>query len=210
MLLLGVDEAGKGPVIGSMFVAGFVVDEEKLYDLTALGVKDSKILAPARREVLEKKLMALAESYYVLEVPAHVIDELRQVMTMNDLMVRSFSRVLSKLSAHKAILDAADVDAERFGRKVKESTGTAMEILAEHKADRNHPVVSAASILAKVQRDRSVKELESSLGCAIGSGYPTDPKTLGFLESWIKGHGDLPPCTRRSWVTAQRIKASFI
>ena len=180
MLLLGVDEAGKGPVVGSMFVAGFVVEEEKLYDLAALGVKDSKMLAPARREVLEKKLIALAKSYYVLEVPAQVIDELRQVMTMNDLMVRSFSQVLSKLSAHKAILDAADVDAERFGRRVKESTGTAMEILAEHNADKNHQVVSAASILAKVQRDRSVRTLEASLGCQIGSGYPTDPKTLEF------------------------------
>jgi ribonuclease HII len=210
MLLLGVDEAGKGPVVGSMFVAGFVVEEEKLYDLAALGVKDSKMLAPARREILEKKLIALAKSYYVLEVPAQVIDELRQVMTMNDLMVRSFSQVLSKLSAHKAILDAADVDAERFGRRVKESTGTAMEILAEHNADKNHQVVSAASILAKVQRDRSVRKLEASLGCQIGSGYPTDPKTLEFLESWIKYHGDLPPCVRRSWVTAQRIKASFI
>jgi ribonuclease HII len=210
MLLLGVDEAGKGPVVGSMFVAGFVVEEEKLYDLAALGVKDSKMLAPVRREVLEKKLIALAESYYILEVPAQVIDELRQVMTMNDLMVRSFSQVLSKLSAHKAILDAADVDAERFGRRVKESSGTAMEILAEHNADKNHQVVSAASILAKVQRDRSIRALEASLGCQIGSGYPADPKTLAFLGSWIKYHGDLPPCARRSWATAQRIKASFI
>ncbi len=56
MLLLGVDEAGKGPVIGSMFVAGLVIDEEKLFDLAAIGVKDSKQLTPERRELMAKKI----------------------------------------------------------------------------------------------------------------------------------------------------------
>ncbi len=210
MLLLGVDEAGKGPVVGSMFVAGLVVDEEKLFDLAAFGVRDSKQLTPARREMLAKKINGVAKDQYILEVSPQVIDELRQVMTMNDIMVRCFSQVLQRLSADRAILDAADVNAQRFADRVRSTSGTSMEILAEHKADERHLVVSAASILAKVRRDESIRELERSMGCEIGSGYPSDPETIDFLKKWMKEHKELPICARHSWATAQHIKASFI
>lgn len=210
MLLLGIDEAGKGPVIGSMFVAGLVIDEDKLFDLAAIGVRDSKQLSSARREVMAKKILRIAKDQYILEVPPGIIDELRGVMTMNDIMVRCFSQVLQHLSADRAILDAADVNAQRFADRVRGTSGTSMEILAEHKADERHQIVSAASILAKVRRDESVRELEKTVGCRIGSGYPSDPLTIEFLKKWVKDHSDLPPCARHSWATAQRIKASFI
>jgi ribonuclease HII len=211
MLLLGIDEAGKGPVVGSMFVAGMVIDEEKLFDLSAIGVKDSKQLTPERREILAKKIIRIATDQYILEVQPRVIDELRQVMTMNDIMVRCFAQILKRLSyAHRAILDAADVNEERFAKRVLDASGTTMEILAEHRADQNHQVVSAASILAKVKRDQSIRDLERSIGCIIGSGYPSDPQTIMFLNQWVKEHRELPPCARYTWATAQRIKASFI
>jgi ribonuclease HII len=210
MRLLGADEAGKGPVIGSMFVAGVVIDEDRLFDLAALGVKDSKLLAPQRREYLAAKIETIARDRYVLEVKPEVIDELRQLITMNEIMVKSFSKVVEKLSADRAILDAADVNPERFARRVKEGSRTEMEVIAEHRADKNHLVVAAASILAKVKRDSSVRELERTIGQKIGSGYPSDPATIRFLEDWVKEHGDLPPFARRSWKTAERIKARFI
>jgi ribonuclease HII len=206
MLLLGVDEAGKGPVIGSMFVVGVVVVEEKLFDLAALGVKDSKQLAPAKRELLARKILGLAEDHYVLEVTTETIDQLRQVLTMNDIMVRAHSQVVSKLSADRAILDAADVDEQRFGERVRKASGTTMEVIAQHRADQNYLVVSAASILAKTKRDQSMRELEREIGCSIGSGYPADPNTLAFLEQWVAEKGDLPGFVRKSWATAQRIK----
>ena len=210
MHLLGVDEAGKGPVVGSMFVAGLVIDEEKLFDLAAMGVRDSKQLSPAKREILAKRILNIAGDHYILEVPPRVIDELRQAMTMNDIMVRCFSQVLQHLSADKAILDACDINAQRFADRVRVTSGATMEIVAEHKADENHKVVSAASILAKVRRDESVRELEKSMGCRIGSGYPGDPETVEFLEKWVRDKGDLPPCARRTWATAQRIKDTYI
>jgi len=211
MLLLGIDEAGKGPVIGSMFVAGLVIDEEKLFDLAVMGVKDSKQLTLERREILAKKISKVAADQYILEVQPRIIDDLRQVMTMNDIMVRCFAQVLKELSsAQRAILDAADVNEERFSDRVQKASGTTMEILAEHKADQNHRVVSAASILAKVKRDQSIRELESSLCCKIGSGYPSDPQTMDFLNQWVKENRELPSCARHTWSTAQRIKASFI
>ncbi|OPY52642.1 MAG: Ribonuclease HII [Methanosaeta sp. PtaU1.Bin060] len=210
MLLLGADEAGKGPVVGSMFVAGLVIDEERLFDLAAFGVRDSKQLSPAKREVLARKINAIAADQYILEVSPRVIDELRQVMTMNDIMVQSYAQVVAKLQADRAVLDAADVDASRFAERVRSASKTKMLLIAEHKADERHKVVSAASILAKVKRDASVRELEHSLGCKIGSGYPHDSDTIEFLSSWVKEKGELPECSRHSWATAQRIKASFI
>ncbi len=210
MLILGADEAGKGPVIGSMFVAGLVIEEEKLFDLVAYGVKDSKLLSPPKREILSKKITKIANEIFILEVKPQVIDELRKVMTMNDLMVRSFSQVVEKLVAHRAILDAADVNAARFAERVKKTSKTTMDILAEHKADERYHVVSAASILAKVNRDASMRKLEDVLGQKIGSGYPHDQDTLTFLRNWVKENKELPPCARHSWATAQRIKASFI
>jgi ribonuclease HII len=211
MLLLGVDEAGKGPVVGSMFVAGLVIDEERLFDLAALGVKDSKQLTPVKREILAKKITRVVHDLYILEVQPNVIDELRSVMTMNDIMVRSFAQVLQRLTcANRAILDAADVNEERFAQRVRKASGTAMDILAEHKADSKYQIVSAASILAKVRRDQSIRDLEKILGCTIGSGYPGDSQTIDFLGRWVKEHRELPTCARRTWATAQRIEASFI
>ncbi|HSD57148.1 MAG TPA: ribonuclease HII, partial [Methanotrichaceae archaeon] len=152
----------------------------------------------------------IAHDQYILEVSSQVIDELRSVMTMNDLMVRCFAQVLQKLQADIAILDAADVNEERFAERVRIASKTSMHIIAEHKADQRHQVVSAASILAKVRRDESIRELEKSHNCKIGSGYPSDPETIRFLETWVRDKKELPPFARHSWATAQRIKASFI
>ncbi len=210
MLLLGVDEAGKGPVVGSMFVAGLVIDEDRLFDLAGFGVKDSKLLSPAKREILSRKILGVATDHYILEVPPKVIDELRLVMTMNEIMVKSFSSVVARLYADRGILDAADVNEQRFADRVKAESKTSMQILAEHKADARHQVVSAASILAKVKRDASMRELEEALHCKIGSGYPHDPDTLAFLNRWVQENRELPSCARHSWATAERIKASFI
>lgn len=210
MLILGVDEAGKGPVIGSMFVAGVVFSEEDIFDLAACGVKDSKLLSPGRRESMERRILSKARDRFVLEVTAQQIDELRTVMSMNDIMVRAHSKVVSGLMADRAILDAADVNAERFAQRVRELSGASMQILAEHNADRKYIVVAAASIIAKVARDRSIRELEAALGRPLGSGYPSDPATVGFLKEWIEENGDLPPFARKSWSTAQRLKASSV
>jgi len=193
-----------------MFVAGLVIEEEKLFDLASLGVKDSKLLTPAKREILARKINGIATDQYILEVQAQVIDELRLVMTMNEIMVRSFSTVVAKLHADRAILDAADVNAQRFAQRVKAASKTTMDLIAEHKSDQRYQVVSAASILAKVQRDASMRELEEAMHCKIGSGYPHDRDTIAFLEGWVKENRDLPPCARHSWATAKRIKASFI
>lgn len=193
-----------------MFVAGLVIEEDRLFDLASFGVRDSKLLTPAKREILAKKISGIAADQYILEVKAQVIDDLRLIMTMNEIMVRSFSTVVANLHADRGILDAADVNAQRFADRVKAASKTSMILQAEHKADQRHHVVSAASILAKVRRDASMRELEDAMHCKIGSGYPHDQDTINFLTEWVKEKQALPPCARQSWSTAQRIKASFI
>ncbi len=201
---IGIDEAGKGPVIGSMFVAGV----RNFVGLEELGVKDSKRLSPAKREYLAKRIEDATE-VYVVEMTASEIDERRKRHTMNEIMVERFSDVIVQFHPDRAIVDAADVKPERFAANLRanyeKAGGGAIEIISEFKADDRYPLVSAASIVAKVHRDRSIRALEANIGAEIGSGYPADPKTVKFLKELLKTKelDDIPFYVRKSWKTVQ-------
>lgn len=204
-MIAGIDEAGKGPVLGPMCIAGLLVDEEKLDALGMLVVRDSKKLTAKKRESIAELIKESTEKYYILEVRAAEIDELRKVMTMNEIMVECYVEVLEKLKPSRAFVDAADVNPVRFGDNLKKKYSGSIEITSEHRADEKYPVVAAASILAKVRRDELVKELGKKAGVSIGSGYPSDPKTIRFLVKWVAEHGKLPDFARSSWETSKRI-----
>jgi len=208
-MISGIDEAGKGPVLGPMCVAGVLFDEKKLDALSQMRVKDSKQLTAKRREDLAVGIKKLADKYFILEVSPFQIDELRKIMTMNEIMVSCYVKVLEELKPDHAFVDAADVIAERFGENIRKKYARKLEITSEHDADEKYPIVSAASILAKVQRDALVKRLEKKVGVEIGSGYPADPKTISFLEGWIKEHGSLPDFARSSWETSKKLVEKF-
>jgi len=201
-MIAGVDEAGRGPVIGPLVVVGIAVENDA--ELKALGVRDSKKLAPKRRQALAVKIRGLAE-VEVRVLPAMEIDLLRDDMTMNELEARLFGGVLDALKPDTAYLDAADVREEEFGRMVLSGMECRPRVVSKHGADDTYLVVSAASIIAKVTRDEEVERISRELGASVGSGYPSDPTTISFLENWIKEKGDLPPHTRRSWKTAKRL-----
>jgi len=105
--IAGVDEAGKGPVIGPMCVAGVLINEDKLHLIEELGVKDSKKVAPKKRKLLSGRIKEAADNWFVLDVSAHQIDELRTIMTMNEVMVICHAKVLENLEPDHAFLDAA-------------------------------------------------------------------------------------------------------
>ncbi len=209
LMISGVDEAGKGPVLGPMCVAGILLDGTKQDELLQIGVKDSKRLTPKKREALAREIIEIAEKYYILEVNPSQIDELRKIMTMNEIMVASFTKVLEELRPDHAFVDAADVIANRFGENIRKKYSREITITSEHKADVKYPVVSAASILAKVHRDMLIKQIETELGIEIGSGYPADQKTIRFLEQWVKDHNSLPSFARSSWETSKNILEKF-
>ncbi|MBU4256305.1 MAG: ribonuclease HII, partial [Candidatus Thermoplasmatota archaeon] len=138
-MIAGVDEAGRGPVIGPLVFAGIAVnDEEKL---KKLGVKDSKRHSPARREKLAEEIKKIAE-YETLIVTADEIDEKRKIMTINDVEVEGFAEIIKRLKPDIVYVDAADVDEERFKNDILRKLDFEVEIISKHKADDIYPVVS--------------------------------------------------------------------
>jgi len=206
-MICGVDEAGRGPVFGPLVIAGVTIQDD--FELKEIGVRDSKKLTPNRREILAKKIREIAEKYEIIIISASDIDDMRKVMTLNELEVSAFSKIIEKLRPDVCYVDSADVNQERFGMDILSKLSFKPKIISKHKADDIYPVVGAASIIAKTTRDENVRkiaqELEKKLNLPLGSGYPADPITKKFLKTWIKTYGELPPHTRRSWETAQRL-----
>jgi ribonuclease HII len=203
-VIVGVDEAGRGPVIGPLVVAGVGVESD--VPLRQLNVRDSKKLSPERREALAPEIEKLSK-YEVIVIPAERIDVMRAEMSLNDFEAKLFAEVIEKLHPETAYVDAADVDEIEFKRCVRRELRFDVEIVSQHNADELFPVVSAASILAKVCRDREMRAIEHEIGMLVGSGYASDADTIGFLEQWIREKGSLPPHTRASWDTARRLLA---
>ena len=203
-MIVGVDEAGRGPVIGPLVVAGVAVESD--VELRHMNVRDSKKLSPERREALAPEIEKVS-TYEVVVIPAERIDAMRSEMSLNDFEAKLFAEVIDKLRPETAYVDAADVDEIEFKRCVRKELAFDVEIVSQHNADELFPVVSAASILAKVCRDREMRTIEDEIGMHIGSGYASDADTIAFLETWIRTHGSLPPHTRASWDTARRLLA---
>ncbi len=207
MKVLGVDEAGRGPAIGSMFVGGFLVEEEDIERLEELGVKDSKKLSDRKRESIREELGDVGD-FSMREVTASEIDELREVMNLNEIEIKAFVDVISRTDPDKVIVDLPEPDGDRFIRKLKSelpSDFQDVEFVAEHGADDEYPVVSAASIVAKSAREEHVEELKQKYGFDFKSGYAHDEEVSQFLRKYLEEFGELPPEARESWKTCQRI-----
>jgi len=241
--VLGIDEAGRGCVIGPMVVGGVVVDERGWRALESLGVKDSKKLSPKRREELAPQIGEIASGYELRLVKPARIDE----VSLNLLDIEEIVFLVRKFSPEKVFFDVPThpggvvgfVRMVREGiRKAPKEEGQALEapglssrtppelspkslalsstprslrleegnsaptLIGENHADERYPVVSAVSILAKVERDRIISELREEYG-DFGSGYPSDPKTQRFLREWFEKYRDFPPIVRRKWSTVQ-------
>ncbi len=196
-MICGVDEAGKGSVLGPMVIAGVGISSDEV--LSGIPVKDSKLLSPAERErlyVLIRKRCKIA----TVVIDAGEIDAIRQEMTMNSCVARAHAEVIQKLAPTVAYVDACDVNPLRYAETVKSLLDCPCDVVSEHHADQSYPVVSAASIIAKVTRDRAIEKLAKKHG-TIGTGYPSDPITVIYLSSYIDEHGYPPPIARKSWKT---------
>jgi len=198
-MIAGIDEAGRGPVLGPMVVAGVAVASDEA--LVRINVRDSKCLSPSRREQLAKKIGAIAKSEIIV-VPAETIDS--RCESLNDVEARLFAQLIERLKPTVVYADAVGPE-ESFSRKILSHLSYTPSVIAEHNADSRYPVVSAASILAKVRRDEGIRQIEGEIGEPIGSGYPADPITKKFLAGYVAKHNALPPHTRKSWATAKRL-----
>ncbi len=205
--IAGVDEAGRGPMIGPMVICGILVDSDRLHELIEIGAKDSKTLTHKRRFLLKDKIEKVAARIEIRTVSAVDIDRLRKQTTLNEIEVAEFASIVKALNPQEIYLDAADVNAERFGTKIGKLSGIASKgaiIISEHKADSKYPIVSAASIIAKVERDRAIENHHKKYG-DFGSGYPNDPKTVKFVRNLVRNREKLPPIIRKSWKSVTRM-----
>ena len=209
MLVAGVDEAGRGPVIGPLVIAGVMFEETDLPKLADWGVKDSKLLTPQKRETLAAQIKEQALIYHIVWLsPAEidrVVESKRKLHKLNRLEAQAMAKVITILKPDTVYVDASDILADRFAEHIQENLTFNPTIVSEHKADLKYPVVGAASIIAKVERDKAISQLQQKHG-NIGCGYPSDPKTIKFLENWIRKFGSYPDFVRKSWKTAKRIK----
>jgi ribonuclease HII len=209
MLMLGIDDAGRGPVIGPMILAGCLIDSKFERELKTLGVKDSKQLTQKRREFLSDKIKEVAQSFEVVLASPEEIDTcIKNGTNLNSLEAIKMAEVINKLNTGKekikVIVDCPSVSIEKWKDtlKTKIDNLSNLEVVCEHKADVNHVSVSAASILAKCRREIEMDKLKEQYGEEIGSGYPSDPKTCTFLVKNAKKHKD-KGIFRKSWSTWQ-------
>ena len=203
---LGIDEAGRGCVLGPMVFGALLVEEAKEPELRRLGAKDSKRLSKKRREALREPLAAASLGWGVVEIPATDIDG----ESMGVLGKEAIVALVERFRPTVVVLDApvpprgipgfvADLE-RRFSER-----GLAVEIVAENRADDTHPCCSAASVFAKTARDRRLAELEALAGVPLGSGYPSDPVTQRWLADVYAATGDFPDFVRTKWETVRRL-----
>jgi len=194
-VICGVDEAGKGSVLGPMVVAAVAAEtEDILFDVP---VKDSKLLTPRQRTILYDTITERCRTATLI-IPADRIDA--RGMTMNECVARAHAAVIRTLQPVTAYVDACDVSEKRYAQMVKSHLKKPCRIISEHKADATYPIVSAASIVAKVVRDAEIGKIAAAYG-SVGSGYPSDPDTIAYLSAYIRDHRHPPPIARKSWKT---------
>jgi ribonuclease HII len=224
----GGDEAGRGAILGPLVISIVAVKNTSVHRLSAIGVRDSKILSEKRREQLFGEIEGIALDIQVGKImPSEINEAMKNHISLNELEARHFAALFDKIKhdINVVYLDSPDVIPERFGTRFKMSSTRPTKvvgikgsqdkgvkyarIIAEHKADSKYPVVSAASIIAKVTRDREIALLEKKLKIPLGSGYPSDYKTIDIIKENLKT-GILDDHIRQKWSTMDRIKQTTL
>jgi len=205
-LIFGTDEAGRGPVVGPLVIAGVLASEKEIEKLKEIEVKDSKLLTHKKREKLAAEIKKIVKDYKIIVIEPKEIDEAVDGVNsnLNRLEAVKTAQMINALKPDEVILDCPSpntvsyVDYLKVFLKNKD-----VKIIAEHKADVKYPIVSAASILAKVVREEEVEKIEKKIGKCIGTGYSSNPICQKFTkENWDKH----PEIFRKSWSTWQNHK----
>ncbi len=198
----------RGSVLGPLVIAGISMRDDQVDELGRLGVRDSKSLTPSRREALDSRLREMGANIALVRIQPSKIDETvlraEKYRKLNFLEAKAMAAVIAELNPSIAFVDASDVSCERFRTQITGELEFGIPIVSEHKADQTYPIVSAASILAKVERDRCIESIRRRWG-EVGSGYPSDRRTVEFLHETIDKNRSIPAFVRRSWKTVRRI-----
>ena len=202
MIICGVDEAGRGSMIGPLVISGVTIDKKNVKKLKSIGVQDSKKLSPKTRELLYKKIIDIVDDYYVVRISPKTIDQSVFKHKLNHLEAKNMSKVIKKLNPKVAYVDSCDVDYKRFGKEISSLTANS-KIISRHHADSRFVVVAAASIIAKVSRDKSIHRLKKNFD--LGSGYPSDKNTVKSVKKLLSSKKKSYSFIRMSWKPVQKI-----
>jgi len=205
MIVCGIDEAGKGPCIGPLVICGLCIDEKDELKLRVLGVKDSKQLTPLRREMMLDEIKKIAKSYKIIKVWPDEIDNAVNTINLNNLESDKTAELINELKPDKVFIDCPSPNIKEYKRTIQKKLKVKAVLVPEHKADANYPVVSASSIIAKVERDREIENLKKKFNVEFGSGYSSDETTQKFIkENWEKP--EYKELFRHTWETMRRLK----
>lgn len=206
----GVDEAGRGAVLGPLVVAGVTIDIKSEKKLKALGVRDSKKLTPKKREELYQHIQKIAKDIFVLKVAPCRIDTYRSMgINLDRIEAMKMAEIIDFNSSSKVYIDSLTHNPPRFKKVIEKFVKNKnAELIVENYMDESNIAVSAASIVAKVERDKEIEELKQQVGVDFGVGYPHDPLTIQFIEKIIKETNgkQLPDYIRKSWVTTEMLQ----
>ena len=205
MKIGGIDEAGRGPVVGPLVIAGISIEKGRIEKLAAF-VRDSKMLSAKKREEIFPLILSLCDKVEVEIISPKEVDRWIKLYKggLNKLELEFFAKIADRLKVDIIYVDPCDINPSRFAEKIKQRITRKVTIISELGADRKYPSVSAASIIAKVTRDREIEKLKKIYG-DIGSGYPSDPKTIAFLKDFYKKYGYFPDIVRKSYKTVVKI-----
>ena len=205
MLLCGIDEARRGPVLGPMVMCGAMIEEKDMAKLIKVGPKDSKLLTADQREELYPKILSVLKYHNVFILTPEEIDKAvhgHDGLNLNKLEARKSAEILNEYNPDKAIIDCPSNNIISYKNHLKKLLkNKKIELILEHNAER-YPLVAAASIIAKVTGDREIEKLKKQIGIDFGSGYMTDPKTVEFLKNNFENY---PELFRKSWFPYQEL-----
>lgn len=221
-------------MFGPLAVSVLSIKEGKESKLAQIGVRDSKLLTARKREFLFDEIYSISEDVKVYKITN---DEINTAMTtgmsLNELEALTFARLIDSLETEpsKVFLDSPDVIADRFGMrvslfskklmkikgvkvtkiktKIDAVTAKPITIISEHKADSRYPVVSGASIIAKVTRDEEIERIKEEIGVDIGSGYPSDNTTIDVIKANLE-NDSVMQYIRQRWKTLELIRQTKI
>lgn len=205
--VIGIDEAGKGPVIGSMIIGFSITELESANELDSfqeslkgIDVKDSKLLSPKKRAEVYEKIKNELRIKYVQLTPILIDANNFSGAKLNELEINAIVQILNQEKPNKIIVDALTARPDKFGEEIRKRLSFECEIISENKADTKYPLVGAASIAAKEIREQELREIRENIKLDCGSGYPADPKTKAFLkEHW--NNKEFEFIFRKSWQT---------
>lgn len=210
-IIAGIDEAGRGAVIGPMIIAGVAIKATQQKKLKEIGVRDSKELTPQKREKIYKEIESLAKNIVVIKIPACIITSYQsKKINLDQIEAMKMANIVKMIEADKIYIDSIEQNSNKFENMIKTYLDKEYNLIVRNYLDESIPVVSAASIIAKVERDREIEEIKKEVNFDFGVGYSHDERTIKFIEKILLNEDSPPKYLRLKWETVKDVARKLI